>query len=115
MSNLPPPAATSKSRRLNFAKPDPNPVDPILARAKRKASPEPHKTKPNRRPRLPHGARYDHLVFDAENAWWTGRLTVEGETFESKASAAMYLLGKLDDLYRAWVAEGRPARKASAG
>ena len=57
--------------------------------------------------RLPHGSRFDGLVWDAENGKWSGTLSVpdptaEGgaRTFTASASGVFRLLRTLDGMYR---------------
>lgn len=82
--------------------------------------------------RLPHNSRFDIAPFDAENAMWTGSLTIpcihckngqmpsDGreceecngsgvkQKFSTDSSAIFKLLMKLDSMYRAWLAEQQP-------
>ena len=52
------------------------------------------------KPRLPDGARFV-ATYDATQVQWTGTLTVEGLTFERRASSLNKLMHRLDDVYRA--------------
>ena len=55
------------------------------------------------KPRLPDGARFA-ATYDATQVQWTGTLTIEGSTFEQRASSLNKLLHRLDDVYRAAMA-----------
>ena len=70
------------------------------------------------RDRLPHGSRFDGLVWDAEKGRWSGTLTVPDpaaaggvRTFEAAASGVFQLLRPLDGMYREALGEqgGPPA------
>lgn len=120
MSNLSSPADKPQVRRLNFRKPDPkrsaeehDAEQAKKARELRAQKPEPFPFTPKQRPRLPDGARFE-TDYSATDFRWTGKLIVEGEIFEHQSNSVMMLLGKLDAIYRAWVAAGRPARRSDS-
>jgi hypothetical protein len=80
------------------------------ARQRRAARPKPEARV---RERLPHGARFDGLVWDADKGLWTGTLTVPASTpggepavFTASAPAVFKLLRVLDEMYRAALLAG---------
>lgn len=63
--------------------------------------------------RLPDGARFVDVVYDAASQSWTGRLVIAGcPEFVDTCSGVFGLLGQLDGQYRAWLA--RPAAPTPA-
>lgn len=73
--------------------------------------------------RLPHGSRFDGLVWDADKGEWSGTLTVpdpaaEGgaRTFAATARGVFRLLRILDDMYRkSLTASAAPPAEGPAG
>ena len=57
---------------------------------------------PDLKQRLPDGAVF-HVTYTAASTSWTGSLDIEGcPRFQSVHGGVFGLLGRLDDLYRAW-------------
>jgi hypothetical protein len=80
------------------------------ARQRRGGKPKGESRPTKAQERLPHGSRFDQLLWDAEKGLWSGTLMVPGPVggepavFTASASGVFRLLRTLDGMYRAMLA-----------